>query len=163
MAVRGTHLLGIDLGAGSLKATIIRKDGTVAGEGSHGVATSIPKFGWSEQDPADWYAALCRAVPAALQAARLNPAEIAGIGLSGGAHIPVLTDAQDQVIRPAIMWNDQRSALEARELHEQAGELIIATSLNRVNPTWSLAMLKWLQRHEPGAIKRTRRPNIGTS
>ncbi len=157
MAARGTHLLGIDLGAGSLKATIIRKDGTVAGEGSHGVATSIPKFGWSEQNPADWYGALCRAVPAALQAARLNPAEIAGIGLSGGAHIPVLTDAQDQVIRPAIMWNDQRSALEARELHEQAGDRIIATSLNRVNPTWSLAMLKWLQRHEPDAIKRTRR------
>ncbi len=161
MAARGTqsrtHLLGIDLGAGSLKATIIRKDGTVAGEGSHGIATSIPKFGWSEQNPADWYAALCRAVPAALQAAGLPPEAIAGIGLSGGAHIPVLTDAEDRVIRPAIMWNDQRSAQEARELHEQAGEEIIKTSLNRVNPTWSLAMLKWLQRHEPETIGRTRR------
>ena len=157
MASRATHLLGIDLGAGSLKATIIGRDGRVAGEGSHGVSTSIPKFGWSEQNPADWYAALCRAVPAALQAARLPAEAIAGIGLSGGAHIPVLTDAEDRVIRPAIMWSDQRSAAEARELHEQAGEQIIKTSLNRVNPTWSLPMLKWLQRHEPEAIRRTRR------
>jgi xylulokinase len=157
MAARGTHLLGIDLGAGSLKATIIRKDGSVAGEGSFAVATSIPKFGWSEQDPASWYAALCRAVPQALKAAAIRPEAIAGIGLSGGAHIPVLTDEHDRVIRPAIMWNDQRSAEEARELHQQAGEQIIRTSLNRVNPTWSLAMLKWLQRHEPEAVKRTRR------
>ncbi len=154
---RGTYLLGIDLGAGSLKATIIRRDGSLAGEGAHGYATSTPKFGWSEQNPADWYAALCRAVPAALAAAKIKPEEIAGIGLSGGAHIPVLTDAADDVIRPAIMWSDQRSAQEARELHEQAGDLIIKTSLNRVNPTWTLAMLKWLQRHEPESVKRVRR------
>lgn len=157
MPPTASHLLGIDLGAGSLKATIIAKDGTVAGEGSHGIATSIPRFGWSEQNPADWYMALRHAVPAALRAAGLAPAEIAGIACSGGAHIPVLTDAEDRVIRPAIMWNDQRSAQEARELHERAGEMIIRTSLNRVNPTWSLAMLKWLQRHEPDAVKRTRR------
>ncbi len=153
----GTHLLGIDLGAGSLKATIIRRDGSLAGEGSHGYATSTPQFGWSEQNPADWHAALCRAVPAAIAAAGIRPQEIAGIGVSGGAHIPVLADAQDRVIRPAIMWSDQRSAEEARALHEQAGEQIIRTSLNRVNPTWTLAMLKWLQRHEPAAARRVKR------
>jgi xylulokinase len=157
MTAARNHLLGIDLGAGSLKATIIRRDGSLAGEGAHPVETRIPKFGWSEQDPADWYRALCRAVPAALAAAGIPAAAIAGIGLSGGAHIPVLTDAQDRVLRPAIMWNDQRSAAEARALHEQAGDLIIRTSLNRVNPTWSLAMLKWLQRHEPEVVRRVRR------
>ena len=157
MTAARNHLLGIDLGAGSLKATIIRRDGSLAGEGSHLVATKIPRFGWSEQDPAEWYQALCRAVPAALAAAALSPDAIAGIGLSGGAHIPVLTDAEDRVLRPAIMWADQRSAAEARELHEQAGEFIIRTSLNRVNPTWSLAMLKWLQRHEPEVVRRVRR------
>jgi xylulokinase len=157
MTARGTHLLGIDLGAGSLKATIIGRDGALAGEASHPIETSIPKFGWSEQDPESWYRALCQAVPKAIKAAGIRPEEIAGIGLSGGAHIPVLTDAEDRVIRPAIMWADQRSATEARELHAAAGELIIKTSLNRVNPTWSLAMLKWLQRHEPETIKRVRR------
>jgi xylulokinase len=157
MTAPRNHLLGIDLGAGSLKATIIRRDGSLAGEAAHPVETSIPRFGWSEQDPASWCRALCRAVPAAIAAASIAAHDIAGIGLSGGAHIPVLTDSEDRVIRPAIMWADQRSAAEARELHEQAGDLIIKTSLNRVNPTWSLAMLKWLQRHEPETVRRVRR------
>ncbi|SMF19302.1 xylulokinase [Tistlia consotensis] len=152
-----SYLLGVDLGAGSLKATIIDGNGGVAGEGSHPIETSMPKFGWSEQDPDSWYEALCRAVPAALAAAAVDPGAIRGIGLSGGAHIPVLTDAEDRVLRPAIMWNDQRSAAEARELHEAAGELIIAKSLNRVNPTWAMAMLKWLGRHEPQVVARARR------
>jgi xylulokinase len=154
---RAAYLLGIDLGAGSLKATLIRADGTLAGEASHPVATSNPRHGWSEQNPDEWYAALCHAVPAALKAAGIAPAEVAGIGFSGGAHIPVLTDGEDRPVRPAIMWSDQRSAAEARELHEKAGETIIRTSLNRVNPTWSLAMLLWLKRHEPEAMRRVRR------
>jgi xylulokinase len=157
MAVGRDHLLGIDLGAGSLKATIIRSDGSVAGEGAHPIETRIPRFGWSEQDPEEWYRALCRAVPGSLQAAGIAPSAIAAIGVSGGAHIPVLTDDADRPLRPAIMWNDQRSAAEARALHEEAGELIIRSSLNRVNPTWTLAMLKWLQHHEPEVVRRARR------
>ena len=74
MTAERNHLLGIDLGAGSLKATSSARDGSLAGEGSHGsVETQTPKFGWSEQDPDEWYQALCRAVPAALQAAGIRP------------------------------------------------------------------------------------------
>ena len=149
-----THLLGVDLGAGSLKASVIRADGSLASEASHTLTTSIPHFGWSEQNPEDWVAAFAIAVPKAIAAAGIAPSDIAGIGLSGGAHIPVLLDKDDRPVRPAILWNDQRSAAEARELHEKAGPLIIETSLNRVNPTWSLAMLLWLQRHEPETVKR---------
>ena len=87
------HLLGIDLGAGSLKATIVTDTGIIAGEANHPIATSVPHFGWSEQDPAEWFAALCAAVPAALKAAGLKADAITGIGISAGAHIPVLTDA----------------------------------------------------------------------
>jgi len=152
-----SHLLGVDLGAGSLKAQVIRADGSLAGEAAHPVTTQIPHFGWSEQNPEEWVRALAAAVPAALAAARVAPGEIAAIGLSGGAHIPVLLDARDRVIRPAILWNDQRSATEAKELHERAGPLIIATTLNRVNPTWTLAMLRWLQRHEPQHAAAVRR------
>ncbi len=151
------YLLGIDLGAGSLKATIIDETGAVRGEASHPVSTSVRQFGWSEQDPAEWFAALCAAVPAAIAAAGIAPAALTGVGISAGAHIPVLLDAADQVIRPAIMWNDQRSTAQAAALHERAGEMIIRTSLNRVNPTWTLAMLSWLQEHEPETIARTTR------
>jgi xylulokinase len=151
------YLLGIDLGAGSLKATIIDDGGHVKGEASHKVTTRVPQPGWSEQDPEEWFGALCAAVTAALAASGLAGGDIAGIGISAGAHIPVLMDAAGRVLRPAIMWNDQRSAAEASALHERAGEMIIATSLNRVNATWTLAMLAWLQAHEPETIAATKR------
>lgn len=151
------YLMGVDLGSSNLKATIIRTDGSLAGEASHPIDTQIPHSGWAEQNPQDWYAAFCKAVPRAIRKAGIEASAIAGIGFSAGAHIPVLTDESDQVIRPAILWADQRSIAEARELHEKHGEMIIRTSLNRANPTWALAMLKWLQTHEPSAIKRTKR------
>ena len=156
-ALSSAYLLGVDLGAGSLKATIIDDTGTVRGEASHSISTSVPRLGWSEQDPAAWFAALCAAVSEAIAAAAIAPAAITGIGISAGAHIPVLLDAAGVVIRPAIMWNDQRSAAEATALHERAGAMIIRTGLNRVNPTWTLAMLSWLQAHEPETVARTAR------
>ncbi len=155
--ILGAYLLGIDLGAGSLKATLITETGSVAGEASAPITTHVPQFGWSEQDPAEWFAALCAAVPRAVAAAGIEPDRITGIGISAGAHIPVLTDAAGTVIRPAIMWNDQRSAEQAAALHATAGDMIIATSLNRANPTWTLAMLAWLKKYEPEAIARTHR------
>jgi len=151
------YLLGIDLGAGSLKATIITGTGVVAGEGSCPITTNVPHFGWSEQDPAQWWTALCTAVPAAAAAAGIAAGEIAGIGVSAGAHIPVLTDADGTVLRPAILWNDQRSAAQAAALNAEAGEMILQKSLNRVNPTWTLAMLAWLRDNEPEVFSKTKR------
>ncbi len=151
------YLLGIDLGAGSLKATIITETGVVAGQGSCPVTTSVPHFGWSEQNPAQWWTALCTAVPAALAAAGIAAGDISGIGISAGAHIPVLTDSAGNVLRPAILWNDQRGAKQAAALNARAGEMILQNSLNRVNPTWTLAMLAWLQEHEPEVISKTKR------
>jgi len=151
------YLLGIDLGAGSLKATIIDAQGRVAGEASAPVTTTMPRPGWAEQNPHEWFIALCEAAPGALRQAGLGADAIAGIGVSAGAHIPVLTDDEGNVLRPAIMWSDQRSAAEAAELHERAGAMIIKTSLNRVNPTWTLAMLAWLQKHEPAVVAQTAR------
>ena len=135
-----TALLGIDLGAGGVKISAVSPDGRLLGEASHPIETSIPAFGWAEQDPESWWGALTRALPQALAQARIGAEEVLGIGVSGGAHIPVLLDGSDRVIRPAILWSDQRSAAEAKELHERAGAAIIAASLNRVNPTWTLAM-----------------------
>ena len=149
--------MGIDLGSGSLKASVVAMDGRLLGEASHPIETNIPHFGWAEQDPELWWDALCAAAPKALLNAGIGKTEIRGIGVSGGAHIPVLLDEADRVLRPAILWADQRSAAEATELHERAGQTIIKTSLNRVNPTWSLAMLAWIKRHEPAIAARTKK------
>jgi len=150
-------ILGVDLGAGSLKATLIDTAGKTLAEAAAPITTLTPKPGWSEQDPAGWWQALSAVVPQVLAKSGLAPERIAAVGLSGGAHIAVLEDDNGQVIRPAIMWNDQRSIAEATELHARAGEMIIATGLNRANPTWSLCQLAWLQKHEPQAISRVAR------
>jgi xylulokinase len=149
--------MGIDLGAGSLKVTIITGSGDIAGESSHPITTLIPHPGWSEQHAADWLAALATAIPAALASAGIRNTALAAIGISAGAHIPVLTDSAGHILRPAILWSDQRATAEAAALHARAGAKIIETSLNRVNPTWTLAMLAWLAAHEPEIVARTTR------
>ncbi len=150
-------LMGIDLGAGSLKVTIIGSDGQLRGSASSEIQTAIPHPGWTEQDPEAWYQGLCAAVPRTLVAARLDATAISAISFSAGAHTPVLLDKDDKIIRPAILWSDQRSGVESRELTEQAGEMIHRVGLNAPNPTWTLPQLKWLQRHEPESVARTKR------
>lgn len=157
-AERDPLLLGVDLGAGSLKATLITPDGTPAGDGSHPVPTHQPAPGWSEQDPADWWTALCAAVRAALAAAGPGAAgRVAGLALSAGAHTQVLEDEAGRVIRRAILWNDQRSGAETRELRERADARILEIGANRANPTWTLPQMLWLRRREPENFARVRR------
>jgi len=150
-------ILGLDLGAGSLKGTLIDEKGVPLAEAAAPIATLNPRPGWSEQDPAGWWQALTAVVPQVLEKSGLAAGDIAAVGLSAGAHIAVLEDARGEIIRPAIMWNDQRSTAEAAELHERAGETIIARGLNRANPTWTLCQLAWLKKHEPDAVARTKR------
>ena len=151
-------LLGIDLGASSLKTSLIdAADGTVIATANCPITTYTPKPGWVEQDPEQWYQALVAAVRRTLNNSSLPKHVIQGLAISAGAHIPVLLDADNRVIRPAIMWSDQRSAAEAAHLDAQNGELILQQSLNKANPTWTLAMLKWLQQHEPASLQHCRR------
>ncbi|MFG1464712.1 xylulokinase [Xanthobacter sp. DSM 24535] len=153
----GDLLLGIDLGAGSLKASVIRADGTLVAEASALIATSSPHPGWSEQDPHDWWRAVCEAVPRAVEAASADPRSIAAVAFSAGAHTQVLEDKAGAVIRPAILWNDQRSGAETRELREMADARILEIGANRANPTWTLPQMAWLRRHEPEAFARVHR------
>lgn len=150
-------LLGIDLGAGSLKASLIGLDGRLAGEGSHPVSTSAPKPGWSEQDPRDWWAAACEAVPRALSASGADPGRVAAVSFSAGAHTQVLEDRDGTVIRPAILWNDQRAGAETAALRRAADRRILEIGANRANPTWTLPQMLWLRDHEPEAFGRVHR------
>ncbi|MFG1248913.1 xylulokinase [Xanthobacter flavus] len=150
-------LIGIDLGAGALKTSVIRIDGTLAGEASAPIATSAPYPGWSEQDPHDWWRAVCETVPRALAAAGARPQDVLGISFSAGAHTQVLEDADGVVIRPAILWNDQRSGPETADLRRQWDARILEIGANRANPTWTLPQMLWLRRHEPQAFARVRR------
>ena len=149
--------MGIDLGAGSVKVTIIRADGSVAGEAAATLYTSTPHFGWSEQDPNDWWTALCVASPQALAQAAVSADAIEAIGFSGGAHIGVLTNDIGVPLRPSLLWSDSRSAAEAAELRDRADERILELSLNRANPTWLLPQLLWIIRNDRPVVQETSR------
>jgi len=148
-------LLGIDLGTSGCKATLISLDGAVLGEGYEEYATSHPQPGQAEQNPQDWLAAVRRALDTV--AARCGGWRgLRAVALDGSTHNAVLLDAAGQVVRPVIMWTDQRSTAECRWLQENHGERIFATAYQRPTPTWTLPQMRWLATHEPEALQRTR-------
>ncbi|MCW5262818.1 xylulokinase [Verminephrobacter eiseniae] len=157
MAATEALLAGIDLGAGSLKVSIVRADGALVAEASRPVATESPQPGWSEQDPQDWWRACCQALRAVLAQAACPARAIAAISFSAGAHTQVLEDAQGRVIRPAILWNDQRSRAQTQALRAQADAQIFAIAANRANPTWTLPQMLWLRDAEPESFARVAR------
>jgi len=138
--------LGIDLGLGSLKATVIGRDGSVRAEASCAVTTTSLQAGHAEQSPHDWEQAMGRAL-ASLQSLVELPA-VEGISFTAGAHSMVLMDKEGRVLRPAIMWPDQRAGDEAAELNQRMQERLMSIGHNRAAPTWSIAPLYWLKRHE---------------
>ena len=118
-----TLLLGIDFGTGGCKVTAIDTGGTVIGEASVEYPTEYAKPGWSEQDPADWYDAMCRALKT-LTAKGVALSAVAAVSLDGSTHNAVLLDGNMQVLRKTVMWTDQRSIQECAFLRENYGEKI---------------------------------------
>jgi xylulokinase len=142
-------VIGIDVGTSAVKAIAVGEDGAVLARREISYPLSTPRPGWSEQDPEDWW----RATEQALDG--LVPGEIAGIGLSGQMHGLVTLDASDAVIRPAILWNDQRTQAECDEIEALVGlDRLIALTGNRALTGFTAPKLLWLRRHEPDAYAR---------
>src|SRR3954463_6286619 len=106
--------LGIDVGTSAVKVIAVGEDGEVLVRREVPYQLSTPKPGWSEQDPDDWWAATEQALEGLTEG-------VAGIGLSGQMHGLVTLDASDRPIRPAILWNDQRTGAECAEIEETVG------------------------------------------
>ena len=100
--------LGIDIGTSGTKTLAIRPDGTIVGKASAEYPCSAPRPLWSEQNPDDWYRAVVKTVRDVVAASGIAPSAVRGIGLSGQMHGSVFLDAAGNVVRPAILWNDQR-------------------------------------------------------
>src|ERR1700737_1755726 len=116
-----------------------------------------PQPGWAEQDPYDWWAACGNAVRTLLRHSATGGAEIARIALSGQMHGAVLLDAHHHVIRPAIIWCDQRSEKQARELAESIGtDCLIRLTCNPPLPNFTLTKLLWVREAEPENWARVR-------
>lgn len=149
-------LLGIDLGAGSLKSTAIGANGRVLSAVSRNIETLVPRAGHSEQDPETWWSALIGTLEE-LWRAGVEPGDIVAVSLTAGAHTHVLEDATGAILRPAIMWNDQRSGVQVDQARARDGARILELSGNRVSATWTLPQLMWLRDEEPEVHRQIRR------
>jgi xylulokinase len=150
-------VLGMDLGTSSLKCVVMDAAGEIRAVAQRPYPTTSPHPGRAEQNPADWLEALRAAVAELGQREPRLMNELAGIGLCSAAHLPVLLDKSDHVLRPAILWSDQRSSVEVAELKANHSPQLEDISLNEAGCTWTLPQLLWVWKHEPGVLERVHR------
>src|SRR5579875_321586 len=143
--------LGIDIGTSSVKAVVIDDHGVIVAQRSAPLDVSRPAPGFSEQDPESWWRATASAVTTLPADAR---AAVRAVGLSGQMHGATLLDAQDRPLRPAILWNDGRSARECLDLERRAPDARAITG-NIIMPGFTAPKLLWVARHEPEIFRRT--------
>lgn len=152
-----TVFLGIDIGTSGTKTLAVRDDGSILGSATEEYPLSNPKPGWSEQAPDDWWQASARSVRRVMKMAQLKSADIGGIGLSGQMHGSVFLDKSGKVIRPALLWNDQRTAEECAEIERLAGgrRQLIDLVANPALTGFTAPKILWLRNHEPKRFDRT--------
>jgi xylulokinase len=152
------HLLGIDIGTSGTKALICDEDGKVLATATAEHPISSPKPGWSEQDPRDWWNATCTATRQVLKKAKLKPADVGGIGLSGQMHGSVFLADGDKPLRPALLWNDQRTAAQCAEIESKAGgrERLIQMVANPALTGFTAPKILWVREKEPKVYAKTR-------
>lgn len=137
--------LGLDLGTSSVKALLIAEDQQTLAEASEPLTVSRPHDGWSEQAPADWIAAAETALDAL--AAKVDLSAVKGIGLSGHMHGATMLDAADEPLWPCILWNDTRSATQAKSM--DANPSWRAISGNIVFPGFTAPKVQWMRETHP--------------
>jgi xylulokinase len=136
-------LVGLDVGTTAVKALAVSPDGEVLARAERGYPLSIPEPGWAEQDPDDWL----RAAEAALEELDVEPASL---GVAGQMHGLVAVGEGERVLRPAILWNDQRTAAECSEIERRVGSRrLVGLTGNRAATGFTAPKLLWLRRHEP--------------
>ncbi|MBX3425080.1 MAG: xylulokinase [Pirellulales bacterium] len=146
-----SHLIGIDVGTSGTKAIAMTPAGKILAAASAGYPCQHPRPLWSEQDPEDWWQGTVKAVRAAMKGAGLKPGDVAAIGLSGQMHGSVFLDKEGRVIRPALLWNDQRTAAECEEIERRAGgrKALIKLVANPALTGFQAPKVLWLRNHEP--------------
>jgi xylulokinase len=153
-----TKLLGIDVGTGGTRAVLLDEAGRVlrAATAEHAEMAS-PQLGWAEQDPRDWWRAACIAIEECLTAAGATGADVSAVGLSGQMHGLVLLDAAGEVLRPALIWCDQRTEEECRAIAERVGaKRLIELTANPALTGFTLPKIWWVRAHEPEIWSRVR-------
>jgi len=152
---QGELVLGLDVSTTATKAVLVDPDGAILGVASSEYDYQTPHPLWSEQDPDLWWSATREAVPRLLADAGIAGASVKAIGLTGQMHGLVLLDGAGAVVRPAILWNDQRTAAECDEIRERVGRArLIELTGNDALTGFTAPKLLWVRNHEPDAWAR---------
>jgi xylulokinase len=151
--------LGIDIGTSGTKTLAMDGSGAILADATQTYPCYVPKPLWSEQDPEDWWQATIKSVRKVMKQAKLKPADVRAIGLSGQMHGSVFLDRQDRVVRRAILWNDQRTAAECEEIERRAGgrKSLIKLVANPALTGFTAPKILWLRNHEPRKFDATRK------
>lgn len=151
--------LGIDIGTSGTKTLAINPAGEILAEATSLYPSYHPKPLWSEQDPEDWWQATIKTVRSTVRKAKIKPADVKAIGLSGQMHGSVFLDKNDRVLRRALLWNDQRTAAECDEMERRVGgrEKLIQLVANPALTGFTAPKVLWLRNHEPRHFEKTRK------
>ena len=149
------HVLGIDVSTTATKAVLIDESGAVVGVGASAYGFNVPRPLWSEQDPELWWDGAVTAIRSVIATTGVPADEVVAIGLTGQMHGAVLLDAAGDVLRPAILWNDQRTATECDAIRDAlAPERLIAITGNDALTGFTAPKLVWVRDHEPDVWRR---------
>ncbi len=153
-----SHLLGIDIGTSGTKTLICDRKGRVLATAVAEHDLSSPRPGWSEQDPLQWWSATCQATKAVLKKAKTSGRQITGIGLSGQMHGSVFLGDGTRPLRPALLWNDQRTAEQCAQIESRVGgrQRLIQMVGNPALTGFTAPKILWVRQHEPRVYEKTR-------
>lgn len=150
------YLLGIDIGTSACKVAVFDRCGQVKASASEDYSVYYPQEGWAEQNPEEWWKAVCLSVREALKKGEINPEEIAGIGIDGQSWSAIAVDKDGEVLANTPIWMDTRAAGICDELNEKAGAgNIFELSGNSLQPAYTTAKIIWYQRNMPELYERT--------
>ena len=143
------YLMGIDIGTGGCKVTLIDTDGRFISDGYSEYPSYHPHLGWVEQKPEDWITAVVRSLNKAVNSAKIDPLKIIGLTADASAHNMVILDKNGCILRDTIMWLDQRATQETDFLKTNYLDLIQSKTFSTPSPTWSLPQLLWIRNNQP--------------
>ena len=147
------HFIGLDVSTTASKAVVIDEGGTVIATASHDHVLETPRPLWSEQDPAEWWRASCASLQTVLEAIPRD--SVAALGLTGQMHGLTALDAADRPLRPAILWNDQRSAAQCEAITGAIGaERLYQLIGSSMLPGFTAPKLAWMRDEEPELFAR---------
>ncbi len=145
-----TYLLGIDISTTGAKALLVDEQGKVRASATTALSLSTPKPLWSEQDPAEWWSGAVSSIRQVLAENGVGGEQVRAVGLTGQMHGLVLLDAQDHILRPAILWNDQRTGEECEEITQRVGfERLLQITGNKALTGFTAPKILWVRKHEP--------------